>query len=30
MTQMSSNAMLQALNLLMTREEFQHRYGELR
>ena len=25
-----STGLLQALNLLMTREEFQHRYGELR
>ena len=25
-----SAGLLQALNLLMTREEFQHRYGELR
>ena len=25
-----SAVLLQALNLLMTREEFQHRYGELR
>lgn len=27
---LGSTGLLQALNLLMTREEFQHRYGELR
>ena len=27
---LGSAGLLQALNLLMTREEFQHRYGELR